>query len=453
MSRRDLADKVSKRQIVVPLPILPLGPTSVVVTDAAGAEVAYVDDASFTVASEPVALPADYGTWRVANLQAAVGRDGTTYLSLDLSAVQRPMVFEAQAVGLPLRFTGADIVFHNVQGFLMQRLVGNGEEQNPIPGMFVFPESATEAATDSDILHYSRHEFSTYFLQHQERRPHAVDGADGNWHLDGTPHVDHDHLIVAITGRNNDGSLPTPGESAPFDLVLQAYSLFSQGIVGVSEVKMSKSSRCDAYDWTTGTNGRGGDVFSNGRIELKDTATIDGDAIASKISRDGQAKITGQTIVLKTPTTFMEVKVPPLVEDLGTINLTASSGIIMGPGSFKVKDLKVTDGGTLFVDNSAGPVTVYVTGQVSISDTAAVVAADPEPENFAIYVASNGNVSLSGGRTRFFGVVYAPRSTLQISGKGELVGAFVGQKIDVSDRAQIHYDKRLRGPLSGAGGQ
>src|SRR5207247_3327840 len=58
--------------------------------------------------------------------------------------------------------------------------------------LFVFP--AANPATDSDALHYSRHEFTTYFLQHMERQPHAVDSTDGNWHLDGSRHVDHNHL-------------------------------------------------------------------------------------------------------------------------------------------------------------------------------------------------------------------------------------------------------------------
>ena len=41
-----------------------------------------------------------------------------------------------------------------------------------------------------------------------------VDPDDGNWHLDGSPHIDHDHLIVAIAATLPDGSLPTPGASS-----------------------------------------------------------------------------------------------------------------------------------------------------------------------------------------------------------------------------------------------
>ena len=91
-----------------------------------------------------------------------------------------PLVYDAQMVGYPWRFKGSDVVYRNSQGFLMQLLVDS--KLAPIPGMFVVP-SATPT-TASDILRYSRHEFSTYFLQHMERQPHALDPTDGNWHVE-----------------------------------------------------------------------------------------------------------------------------------------------------------------------------------------------------------------------------------------------------------------------------
>src|SRR6185295_5438423 len=146
--------------------------------------------------------------------QAAVGRNGIVYLALDLTNMQQPMVVTAQALGFPLRFTESDVVFYNRQGFLMQRLATPGKNGVvPVPGMFVVPTA--NGATDSDELHYSRHEFVTYFLQHQERQPHAVDPTDPNWHLDGSPHVDHNHLIIAITGTLFGVKLPA-GATTPF---------------------------------------------------------------------------------------------------------------------------------------------------------------------------------------------------------------------------------------------
>lgn len=234
--RRDLADGVYKPQLSVELPVLPPGPAAIRATaDGETSPLLVIGDAAFTVVSTPIALPTTRGAWHHPGYQAAVGRDDVVYIALDVTGLTEPMVFEAQAVGYPLRFTQADVVYKNIQGFLMQLLVQQtSTDQEPMPGMFVFP--ASKPATDSDKLHYSRHEFNTYFLQHQERQPHALDPADGDWHVDGSRHIDHDHLILAIMGRMNDGALPAPGATPAFDLTMTTYSLFYQGIVGASSV-------------------------------------------------------------------------------------------------------------------------------------------------------------------------------------------------------------------------
>ena len=443
--RRDLADAVYKPQLVVPLPLLPLGPTRITVTDSTSrALVLAIDDASFTVAPTPLAVPAAYGKYHWPNFRAAVGRDGVAYVALDVSAVAQPRVFEARAVGYPLRFTGQDVVFTNVQGFLMQLLVRGSLPTGtvPIPGMFVFP--ATNAATDSDVLHYSRHEFSTYFLQHMERQPHALDPNDPNWHLDGTRHVDHDHLILEIMGHLNDGSLPQPGATTGFDLAFTTSSLFAQGVVGASTVTMSGNGTIDSFSRGRLTYGPQGDVMTNGTLTMSN-GVIRGNATARSFNLRRGATITGARTALTTPATFMEVKMPALLPELGTISLSGSmSQTIHGPGSFHVSGLSLIQGSTLFIDNTAGPVTLYVTGRVTTSGSTRITVADPNPEKFAIYVPTAAPVTLSAGSS-FYGVVYAPASTVSLSGGGQFFGAFVANAVKMGGSARVHYDSALRG--------
>jgi hypothetical protein len=61
--------------------------------------------------------------------------------------------------------------------------------------------------------------------------------------------------------------------------------------------------------------------------------------------------------------------------NLGTINLNGASMTIQGPGSFQVKDLTINTGASLSIDNSRGPVTLCVTGQVSFKGGAINVSA------------------------------------------------------------------------------
>ncbi len=104
-TRRDLNDGQSKKQLSVALPALPLGPAAIAVK-AVGATLPLltIPDTTFTVAPTPIALPATYGAWSYPGQQAAVDRDGTVYLSLDLTGMTAPLAFEAEFNGFPLRF-------------------------------------------------------------------------------------------------------------------------------------------------------------------------------------------------------------------------------------------------------------------------------------------------------------------------------------------------------------
>ncbi len=461
--RRDLATGEYVPQLVVTLPNMPLGPTSITATLAGKTTPTLSNgDASFTVAPQPIAVPSDYGTWRFPHFKGAVGRDGVAYISLDLTNVTRPVVIDAQAVGYPLRYTASGVLFDNVQGFVMQALVaGKPDKLQPVPGMFVLP--ASNPTSDSDSLRYSRHEFVSYYLQHIERQPHAVDSTDPNWHLDGTRHIDHDHLILALTGRLNNGTAPAPGATPSFELVVKTYSLFHQGLVGISSVQLNNASQTDSFDATSGTFGMSaqsyavgeatgsfggnGDVASNGRIEVWNQAVVNGDATGSSFALDSTATITGSRIVSTTPLSVMQVKLPAGLPSLGKLSLFGSlTRTLYGPGSYQVGSLQLWDNSTLYVDNSKGPVTLYVTGSFEMNKRARIVVSDPDPEHFAVYVTGTGKVELDGSNTSgFYGVVYAPTSNVGIWGNSNFYGSFVGKTMSTGNNARIRYYSPLRG--------
>ena len=442
--RRDLSDGVYKSQLNVRVPALPLGPTRISVTGTtAGGVILSIPDTDFTVAPQPIALPLIYGNYVYPNFQAAVGRNGLTYISLDLTGMTQPLIFEADLQGYPLRFTNQDVIFRNIQGFLMQTLVQSSPSGTlPIPGMFVWP-SATPSTT-SDRLHYSRHEFNTYFLQHRERQPHSLDPTDPYWHIDGTPHIDHDHLIVALSARQNDGTLPSPGATPVCTIRLTAYSLFFQGLVGDTGISMTNSATADSFDRTTGVIGQHGDVATNGSLTMTGSAQIAGDATAASFKL-GTGSVTGVRTTLGTPMTFMPIKVPAGLPTLPDVSLSGGAQTIVGPGSFQVNNISLSNSSSrLYIDNSAGPVTLYVLGELKMS-AGSIVTADPNPEKFAVYVVSSKTVALKGGATTFYGVVYAPLAPISLSGEGQLTGAFVGGSLIMSGTTRVRYDSSLRG--------
>ena len=437
-NKRDLADAAYKNQLIVNVPTsLPLGPVGITVTQ--GGQTApflSIPDTSFTVAPQPIAIPAQVGTFSYSNYQAAVGRDGMVYLSLDLSSTRNPRTFRAQALGYPLRFTTADAIIYNTQGFLMQLL------NAPIPGL----ASITSGTTgDSDFLNYSRHEFNTYFLQHAENQPHSTDPADGNWHLDGTRHVDHNHLILAIAGKIN-GAAPAPGATLTFTFSLKQATLFDNGLVGLNAVNLVEQTTTSSFrstDWnfTASTAGHG-DVLTNGILFSTRDTRIDGNVTAASTIGGGQT--TGTKTISSTPTSFLSVAIPNGIPNIGAINLSGGATQTLGVGSYVVSSITIATGSGLVIDNSMGPVTLYVTGSISIFGTGSVTMTNPDPERFAIYVMNSSPVTLTGSG-QLYGLLYAPLSPVRLLGNSDIYGSLVGLSMSLFGTADVHYDIALRG--------
>ncbi len=47
---------------------------------------------------------------------------------------------------------------------------------------------------------------------------------------------------------------------------------------------------------------------------------------------------------------------------------------------------------------------------------------------------------------RFYGVLYAPHSNVEIVGNGQWYGAFVGNALRETGRSAVHYYRPLAGP-------
>jgi hypothetical protein len=207
--RRDFADGIAKLQVPVVVPDLPAGPTSVTLKSN-GRTLLAVPASDFTVLQAPIALTEENAETIAACYRAAVGSDGTFYLPLDITAITQHMVFSGLGKLLPLKFAAQDIAIYNTQGVLMQLLT---------------PENAAIYAIADDnnpgnsfSLTYDRHEFVTYRSQHVHVGGFGLDPADPAWHLDGSRHIDHDHLVLAIHGSLKNGKSLAPGTTNTFDL-------------------------------------------------------------------------------------------------------------------------------------------------------------------------------------------------------------------------------------------
>jgi hypothetical protein len=211
MNRRDLADGQRRPQLVVRVPEVGLGPCRITVWKG-DVSVLALGEEHFTVTSTPVALHDFSETVARDGYRAGVGVDGTVYFAVDVSAVNDPTTFSATADGYPLTFDAKSVAMYNTQGFLMQLL------DPRVPGLFQINAGADAT---SDTLRYWRHEFRTYKKEHRQVDARRNDD-DVDWHADGSYHVDHDRIVVAVSGLLADGSRPAPGATPPFRLTVSS---------------------------------------------------------------------------------------------------------------------------------------------------------------------------------------------------------------------------------------
>ncbi len=194
------------------------GPVSISVES--GGTIHALDDSLFTALAAPRRMPRGNSISMLDRFRGAVGRDGTLYIPIDLSGVRDPMQFAFVLGDKPMRFTAQDVVFYNRDGVDLtifelavtdptQRQWGSyyGWDVEQDGGLFgTIYESKIEGSpeplsTKSDLLTYWRHEFHTYADAHAEGGTHEVD--ENGFHPDGTRHIDHDNVIIAIRGTLN----------------------------------------------------------------------------------------------------------------------------------------------------------------------------------------------------------------------------------------------------------
>src|SRR5262245_49952148 len=223
---------------------------------------------------------------------------------------------------------------------------------------------------------------------------------------------------------------------------------------------------------------KAGAVGSNGGINLASQITIRGDASPGpghSIAVSNNAVVTGDTTALTEevdlpPTPFAEFAKAAAVNDNGTWTSTSKvnydpvkGDLIVGKGNtitltgkvYFFRSIQLSGNAVLKIKD--GPVKIYITDEASLGG-GVIFNETQQPINLQFYqypyalpvgtTQKNNKASLSGGANAAF-VMYAPSSTVTVSGNGAVNGAIVGKQIDMKGGAQVHFDLALRDQLAG----
>jgi hypothetical protein len=227
VSKRVMALRSDWIALTVPSNLKP-GPIALRVK-APGFEVQYAPHL-FTALPLARQLPNSDASILISGLDAAVSMDGTLLVPIDLTGVLDPIQFALMLTNVPLGFTPEDVTFYNADGVDLSLFTlhvndpttrqwgsyfGWEVEDDAAMRNVVYDDKVVfspRPGQQSDLLTYWRHEFHTYETAHERDGSHFVD-ANG-LHPDGSMHIDHNRLILAITGKLRDPAAPTDATRA-----------------------------------------------------------------------------------------------------------------------------------------------------------------------------------------------------------------------------------------------
>ncbi len=226
-----VAEKAGALDVVVPKG-LPVGPTFITVTHLQrgwfGIQFLIIDAIygfhEFTVLPAFATVPARRGVYQSVEFPVAVDMNGTVLLPLDLSMVADSTQFAFQFKKLGFAFGNGDVTFYSKDGadltlFTLAVDDSTEREWGSYYGWEVDDDSeisgyryenkfarARDLVTSSNILTYWRHEFHSYAKAHLPGGSHEID--ENGFHPDGTLHIEHDRIVLAIRGQERNFLFP-----------------------------------------------------------------------------------------------------------------------------------------------------------------------------------------------------------------------------------------------------
>lgn len=259
-------------------------------------------------------------------------------------------------------------------------------------------------------------------------------------------------LFAQVLGRSSSNA--TASSTA---LVTQATGNF--GVVGLDSINFGSNVKTDSYNSATGPYSAGsagsfGHVGSNGDITLTDSVWVRGDSrpgVGRTVT--GGSRSSGSDAPLTAALSYPPVDSSPYSSTNNDNNLLPSgyrgpnfslSGMLTMPaGNYYFTDFRLADSAVL---NVTGPVTVYVSGKITMIGGARTNG--NRPENLKFKVVGSGAVDLYEDIS-IAAEYYAPESAVLLSEQAHIYGSIVGRTVTGSGSAFLHYDESLPG---GGGG-
>jgi len=209
--------------------------------------------------------------------------------------------------------------------------------------------------------------------------------------------------------------------------------------------------------------GRNGDVGTNGTtagsVAVSGSLFVDGQVVVGPDVSNPTSVVTGYDPAMITGGTSPPSDTQDVVAQSNTFptpNVTVPDGLsctdrtvggnetaTLAAGTYCYRNLTIQGNGTL---TSSGSVTVYLTGALTAQGNSSVgVPTDPTKMVFLMTSTSEATIEQGEitGSNLFYGGIYGPQATINITGNAKVYGSIVADRVNLSGSAEIHYDEAL----------
>jgi hypothetical protein len=209
-----------------------------------------------------------------------------------------------------------------------------------------------------------------------------------------------------------------------------------------------------------------GDVSSNEGIVLNALAAVFGDAIPGPgyaVSMAPSAYVSGTTTSAPAAMSFPPIVTPAIPvtgnlvvptggssvlpsgkHGLGALTIGKDASLlIQGPAEILVSDFTGGKDASLFIDATAGPVTIHVTNTYSHISGFEASPVTGSPMALAFMVTAPQDIVFPSN-TNVRGAYYVPNSNILFASGNEVWGSFGANRIDMSNSTKFHYDESLQ---------
>jgi len=254
-------------------------------------------------------------------------------------------------------------------------------------------------------------------------------------------------------------SLPLQG---PFD-----YSLFSNSYIWLASNTTVDQYNTDAStpNLTVGTNSK-----ASAAISLFSNAQIDGDVVVGPDSDPSVAVWNNGTITGDIYAAGESQPTPSITVPAALAALPSSGTLTDGNVTASAKYTKIDMGNNAIV-TIKGPVSLYVTGDIKLGNSAQIIIDNNTP-NSSLTIYLGGNLVSQNGSginnltqdpqkfklfgldtcasmgfknsSAFYGAVYAPKADIIYYNSADLYGSVIAKSFQTKAAANIHYDAFLR---------